>query len=259
VIAEVRGLSFSYRNRAVLSDVSFTLEEGTVLGVVGPNGCGKTTLIKCLDRILDPRGTVKIRGRDIADYRGDELARTVAYVPQALSVGMAMTVLEVVLMGRKPHVRWSVSDDDISLVTNTLSCLGIGHLAFRKLTQVSGGERQKVMIARALVQEPSLLLLDEPTSALDVRHQLEVMGLIQSVVRERRIGALAAIHDLNLAARFCDSIVVLHEGKVRAAGNPGSLLTPELIREVYGVKAVVGREEGLPYILPVEPVGSETR
>jgi iron complex transport system ATP-binding protein len=258
VIAEVRGLSFSYGDRAVLSDVSFTLEEGTVLGVVGPNGCGKTTLIKCLDRILEPRGTVKIRGRGIADYHGNELARTVAYVPQALSIGMAMTVLEVVLMGRTPHVRWSVSDDDLSLVTETISRLGIGHLAFRKLTQVSGGERQKVMIARALVQNPSLLLLDEPTSALDVRHQLEVMALIRSVVDERNIGALAAIHDLNLAARFCDSVIVLHEGTVRAAGEPGQLLTPALIREVYGIRALVGREEGLPFILPVEPVGSET-
>jgi iron complex transport system ATP-binding protein len=259
VIAEVRGLSFSYGDREILTDIAFSLGEGEVLGVVGPNGCGKTTLIKCLDRILNSGGTIEIRGRNIADYHGDELARTVAYVPQALSIGMAMTVLEVVLMGRKPHVRWSVSDADLSLVTGILSQLGIGHLAFRKLTQVSGGERQKVMIARALVQDPSLLLLDEPTSALDVRHQLEVMGLIRSVVDERRIGALAAIHDLNLAARFCDSIVVLHKGKVRAAGNPGSLLTPELIREVYGVKAVVGREEGLPYILPVEPVRSETR
>lgn len=259
MIAEVRDLGFSYGDREILSDIAFSLREGEVMGVVGPNGCGKTTLIKCLDRILNPKGTIEIRGRNLADYQGDELARTVAYVPQALSIGMAMTVLEVVLMGRKPHVRWSISDDDLSLVSGMLSRLGIGHLAFRKLTQVSGGERQKVMIARALVQDPSLLLLDEPTSALDVRHQLEVMTLIRSVVDERNIGALAAIHDLNLAARFCDSIIVLHNGRVRAAGSPGSLLKPALIEEVYGVRALVGSEEGLPFILPVEPVGGETR
>jgi ABC-type cobalamin/Fe3+-siderophores transport system ATPase subunit len=257
VIAEIRNVSFSYGEREVLSDVSFTLGEGVVLGVVGPNGCGKTTLIKCLDRILAPVGDVLIQGKDLSRYSSEELARTVAYVPQALSIGMAMTVLEVVLMGRRPHVRWSVSDTDLSLVTGMLARLSIGHLAFRKLTQVSGGERQKVMIARALVQDPSLLLLDEPTSALDVRHQLEVMSLIRSIVRERNIGALMAIHDLNLAARFCDAVVVLHRGSVIGAGPPGSLLTPALIGEVYGVRALVGQEEGLPFILPVEPLGDE--
>ncbi|MBN1193812.1 MAG: ABC transporter ATP-binding protein [Methanomicrobiaceae archaeon] len=259
VIAEVRDLTFSYQEREVLSGISFTLDEGQVLGVVGPNGCGKTTLIKCLDRILAPEGSVEIRGKELAQYHSDELARTVAYVPQALSIGMAMNVLEVVLMGRRPHVRWSVSDADLVMVTGMLARLGIQHLAFRKLTQVSGGERQKVMIARALVQEPALLLLDEPTSALDVRHQLEVMSLIRSVVREQNIAALMAIHDLNLAARFCDALIVLHHGRVIAAGPPGTLLAPPLIEQVYGVRAVVGTEGGLPFILPVEPVGGDDR
>jgi iron complex transport system ATP-binding protein len=259
VIADVRGLSFSHGERAVLSDISFTLNEGEVLGVVGPNGCGKTTLIKCLDRILDARGTIMIRGRDLGQYHANDLARTVAYVPQALSIGLAMTALEVVLMGRRPHVRWGVSDADLALVTAMLARLGIEHLAFRKLTQVSGGERQKVMIARALVQEPSLLLLDEPTSALDIRHQLEVMSLIRSVVREQNIGALMAIHDLNLAARFCDRIIVLHQGNVIAAGEARSLLAPPLIKQVYGVRALVGNESGIPFIIPVEPVGGDDR
>jgi len=255
VIAEVRNLSFSYNERVVLSGVSFALGDGEVLGVVGPNGCGKTTLIKCLDRILIASGEVTIREKTLSRYSSEELARTVAYVPQALSIGMAMTVLEVVLMGRRPYVRWSVSDTDLSLVTAMLTRLDIGHLAFRKLTQVSGGERQKVMIARALVQDPSLLLLDEPTSALDVRHQLEVMSMIRNITRERNIGALMAIHDLNLAARFCDTIIVLHQGRVVAVGSPASLLNPALIEQVYGVTAIVKNEGGLPYILPVEPVG----
>lgn len=255
MIVEVRDLSFSYGDREVFEWISFDLDDGEVLGVIGPNGCGKTTLIKCVDRILVPEGQVFIRGKNLLQYESDELARSVAYVPQALSIGMAMNVFEVVLMGRRPHVQWSIADQDISLVTHTLRRLGIAHLAFRKLTQVSGGERQKVMIARALVQEPALLLLDEPTSALDLLHQLEVMELIRSVVKEKGIGAFLAIHDLNLAARYCDRILVMHQGRVIGAGRPDTLLTPDLIREVYGVHALVGSRDGLPYILPVEPVG----
>jgi ABC-type cobalamin/Fe3+-siderophores transport system ATPase subunit len=255
VIVEAKDLSFAYAERPVLEGMSFTLDEGEVLGVVGPNGCGKTTLIKCLDRILVPTGELVIRGKEVSLYHHDELARTVAYVPQALSIGMAMSVVEVVLMGRRPHVRWRVSDHDLGLVTKMLARLGISHLAFRKLTQLSGGERQKVMIARAMVQEPLLLLLDEPTSALDIRHQLEVMALIRSVVRLQNIGSVLAIHDLNLAARFCDRILVLHQGKIVASGAPADLLTPPLIEQVYGVTAVVGSEGGLPFILPVKPSG----
>ena len=258
MILEVRDLSFSYEDGKVFEGISFDLDDGEVLGVVGPNGCGKTTLIKCVDRILAPEGQVFIQGKDSARYSSDELARAVAYVPQALSIGMAMTVLEVVLMGRRPHVRWSVTDRDLSLVTGTLERLAIGHLAFRKLTQVSGGERQKVMIARSLVQEPALLLLDEPTSALDLLHQLEVMELIRSVAREKDIGVLLAIHDLNLAARYCDRVLVMHQGRVIGAGRPADLLTPDLIRDVYGVRVLVGSRDGLPYILPVGPVGGGT-
>lgn len=255
MIAEARNLSYAYTERQVFRGLSFSVQEGDVLGVVGPNGCGKTTLIKCIDRILQPEGELRIRGKEISEYHHDELARTVAYVPQALSIGMAMNVLEVVLMGRRPYVRWRISDNDLSLATGVLEQLGISHLAFRKLTQVSGGERQKVMIARAMVQEPSLLLLDEPTSALDIRYQLEVMTLIRSVVRQQNIAAMLAIHDLNLAARFCDRILVLHQGKIVASGAPADLLKPPLIEQVYGVRAIVGTEGGLPFILPVEPSG----
>lgn len=258
MIVEIRNLSYSYEARRVFDGISFDLEEGEVVGVVGPNGCGKTTLIKCIDRILVPEGQVVLQGKDISGYTSDDLARIIGYVPQALSIGMAMNVLEVVLMGRRPHVRWGVSDKDLSLVTSTLQKLGIGHLAFRKLTQVSGGERQKVMIARALVQEPVLLLLDEPTSALDLLHQLEVMELIRSVARENNISAFLAIHDLNLAARYCDRIIVMHQGRIMGYGRPDTLLTPDLIRDVYGVHAIVGTRDGIPYIIAVEPIGGGT-
>ena len=185
-----------------------------------------------------------------------ERARLFAYVPQALSIGMAMTVFESVLMGRRPHIRWGVGEPDLGMVSEVLERLKISDLAFRKVTKISGGERQKVMIARALVQDPSLLLLDEPTSALDLRHQLEVMQIIRSVVNQKGIGALMAMHDLNLAARYCDRVVVLHRGRIAGQGVPSAILTEKLIRDVYGVSARVGREDGYPLIVPLESIAS---
>jgi iron complex transport system ATP-binding protein len=253
---EVSDLSFSYKDLRVLEGITLEVDEGELVGVLGPNGCGKTTLIKCINRVLVPRGSVHFGGQDVSRMGSSERARLFAYVPQALSVGMAMTVFESVLMGRRPHVRWGVGESDIGMVSEALERLKISHLAFRKVTQISGGERQKVVIARALVQDPSLLLLDEPTSALDLRHQLEVMQIIRSVVDQKGIGGLMAIHDLNLAARYCDRLLVLHHGRIAGQGTPSAILSEELIRDVYGVSARVGREDGYPLIVPLEPVGN---
>lgn len=253
---EVADLTFSYQDHRVLEGITLDVEGGELVGVLGPNGCGKTTLIKCINHVHVPKGSVRFGGHDVACLGNTERARLFAYVPQALSIGMAMTVFESVLMGRRPHVRWGVGDSDIGMVSAALERLKISHLAFRKVTQISGGERQKVVIARALVQDPMLLLLDEPTSALDLRHQLEVMQIIRSVVDQKRIGGLMAIHDLNLAARYCDRVVVLHQGRIAGQGKPSAILTEELIRNVYGVSARVGREDGYPLIVPLEPVAS---
>jgi len=253
---EVAGLSFSYEDHSVLSDISLEVKGGELVGVLGPNGCGKTTLIKCINHILVPRGSVLFGGQDVARMGSTERARLFAYVPQALSIGMAMTVFESVLMGRRPHIRWGVGEPDLGMVSEVLERLKISDLAFRKVTKISGGERQKVMIARALVQDPSLLFLDEPTSALDLRHQLEVMQIIRSVVNQKGIGALMAMHDLNLAARYCDRVVVLHRGRIAGQGVPSAILTEELIRDVYGVSARVGREDGYPLIVPLDPIAS---
>jgi len=252
---EVQDLSFSYEKRQVLDGISLAVEGGEVVGVLGPNGSGKTTLIKCINHILVPEGSVRFGDRDIGSMHPVERARRIAYVPQALSVGMAMSVFESVMIGRRPHVSWGIGEDDIAMVTATLGDLGIQELAFRKVTQISGGERQKVMIARALVQDPALLLLDEPTSALDLRHQLEVMGILRFHAERKQIGVLLAIHDLNLAARFCDRVVILSHGRVRGDGPPAEILTEEMIREVYGVRAMVTRESGISVIVPVSPEG----
>ncbi|MCE5337243.1 MAG: ABC transporter ATP-binding protein [Methanomicrobiaceae archaeon] len=248
-----RGVSFSYRDRRVLEDVSFTLDAGEVLGLVGPNGSGKTTLIRCLDRLLDPEGAVLLDGRDTRSMSRPEIARTVAYVPQNGGISSSATVFETVLMGRRPHLRWSVSEEDKQKVSEALSLLGIGDFASRRADRLSGGERQRVLIARALVQDARLLLLDEPTSALDMRNQIEVMALLARLAEDRRLAVVAAIHDLNLAARYCHRIMMLKEGRVLGEGAPSSLLTGGMMRAVYGIEAVVKDEMGVPYVVPLRP------
>jgi ABC-type cobalamin/Fe3+-siderophores transport system ATPase subunit len=192
--------------------------------------------------------------KDISSLTTTEVARLFAYVPQALTVGMAMTVFETILLGRRPYIRWSVNDVDFERVNAVITDLGIQHLAFRKMTQISGGERQKVMIARAMVQDPALLLLDEPTSALDLRHQLEVMELVRKITRENQTCVLMAIHDLNLASRFCDRLMIMKEGRIFALGDPADLLNEELIQEVYEVEARITNESGYLQIVPVRSV-----
>lgn len=252
-----RGVSFAYRDRRVLEDVSFALDEGEVLGLVGPNGSGKTTLIRCLDRILDPEGDIRLDGRDLRSMSRPEIARTVAYVPQNGGVANSSTVFETVLMGRRPHLRWSVSDEDKRKVSEALSLLGIGGFASRRADRLSGGERQRVLIARALVQDARLLLLDEPTSALDIRNRIEVMALLRRLAEERRLAVVTAIHDLNLAARYCHQLLILKDGRVLGRGTPSSLLTRGMVRAAYGIEAAVKDEMGVPYVVPLSPSNDE--
>ena len=251
-----RGLSFSYRDRQVLADVSFSLDRGEVLGLVGPNGSGKTTLLRCLDRILDPEGAVFLDGREMCSMNRPEIARMIAYVPQNGGALGSATVFETVLMGRRPHLRWSVSKEDKQKVSEALSLLDIGDFASRRADRLSGGERQRVLIARALVQDARLILLDEPTSALDMRNQIEVMDLLRRLAEEHRLAVVAAIHDLNLAARYCHRIMMLKEGRVLGQGAPSSLLTGGMMRAVYGIEAVVKDEMGVPYVVPLRSLAN---
>ncbi|HOI58963.1 MULTISPECIES: ABC transporter ATP-binding protein [unclassified Methanoculleus] len=252
-----RGLSFSYRDRQALADVSFSLDRGEVLGLVGPNGSGKTTLIRCLDRILDPEGDLRLDGRDLSSMSRTEIARTIAYVPQNGGISSSATVFETILMGRRPHLRWSVSEEDKWKVSEALALLDIGGFASRRVDRLSGGERQRVLIARALAQDARLLLLDEPTSALDMRNQIEVMALLARLAEEHRLAVVAAIHDLNLAARYCHRIMMLKEGRVLGQGAPSSLLTGGMMRAVYGIEAVVKDEMGVPYVVPLRPLEND--
>ncbi|KQC04723.1 MAG: iron ABC transporter ATP-binding protein [Methanoculleus sp. SDB] len=255
VTLRIEDLSFSYRQGKVLDAISFETGEGELLGIVGPNGCGKTTLIKCIDQILLPdRGSIRLDGTDLQRLSRRELSRRISYVPQAISSSGSSTVFEIVLMGRRPYLNWSVSESDELKVIEAIKLLGIENLAFRNIRNLSGGERQRVMIARALVQDTQILLLDEPTSNLDVHYQMGVLEVISGLARERDLTVIMAIHDLNLASRYCTDLLVLNRGTVYGQGSPSDLLSPEMIREVYGIEALVKHDPSPPYVVPIRAV-----
>jgi iron complex transport system ATP-binding protein len=232
------GLSVELTGRRILEGVSITAEPGQVVGVVGPNGCGKSTLLRALLRLLRPTtGTVTIDGADITTIPAKRLARTVAAVLQDSTGDFDLRVRDVVAMGRAPYKRMFQGDNpsDVDVITESLALVDASHLIDRSFALMSGGERQRVLVARALAQQPSLLVMDEPTNHLDVRHQFDVLAL------PARLGitAVIALHDLNLAAHYCDVVTVLHNGARVTVGPPGTVLTAQLVADVYGVTAAV--------------------
>lgn len=247
---EVKGVEFSYDSTPVLSDVKMGVESGEILGIIGPNGCGKTTLLRCVNKILKPqKGSILIEGEKIRDLGRQTIAKKIGYVPQTESQSFSTTVFEMILMGRKPYIDWRPSSDDLEMVSELIEMLGLEGLALRDIGEVSGGQRQKVMIARALAQEPEVLLLDEPTNNLDLKYQLEVLDLVRKQVVENGISCLVAIHDLNLAARYSDKIVMLNKGEVYAAGGV-DVLTPENIEAVYGIEVTIRKYSKKIIIIP---------
>jgi len=245
-----QGIRFSYNGHPVLSDISFHLGAGEVLCILGVNGAGKSTLLKCLNRILVPRqGEVLLEGENLVRMDRSRVARRVGYVPQR-HPDTRLTVFEAVLMGRRPHMGWKCEEKDYAVVEGIIERMGLSPLAMRCVSALSGGELQKVVIARALAQTPSVLLLDEPTSNLDLKNQLEVMGLIRDIVAAEGLSAIIAIHDLNLAVRFGDSFLMLKEHRVHAAAARETL-TSKMIREVYGVEVMLRDIDGRRVVVPV--------
>lgn len=235
---EVQNLSFSYGHHPVLSHVGFTAQSGECVGILGNNGAGKSTLITCINRIRTPdSGNVLIDGKAVGSMSRRELARSVAYVAQKNEMSQT-TVFDCVLLGRKPYIRWAVGEEDLRLCTAMIHRVGLEALELRSLDELSGGELQKVMLARALVQKPKVLLLDEPTSNLDPRNQYEMMELVREVAREQHITVLIVIHDLNLALRYCDRFFFLKDGSGYRYGGM-EVVDQSTIESVYGVCAKV--------------------
>ena len=235
---EIQNITFSYPDADILRGVGFTAQSGEVVGLLGINGAGKSTLVTCLNRIRKPKtGTLFIDGRNAFQMGRNELAQTVAYVAQKNELTHS-TVFDCVLLGRKPYIKWSISQEDLDICRRVMEQVGIWDYQMRYVDELSGGELQKVMLARALVAEPKLLLLDEPTSNLDPRNQYEMMALVQEVAKEKGITVITVIHDLNLALRFCDKFYFLKAGEGYSYGGLETV-TPQTLQAVYGIRAEV--------------------
>ncbi len=238
----VEGLHAGYGETLVLQDVSLAVAPSEFLGVLGPNGCGKTTLLRAMRGTLKPRqGRVRLGERDVQTIDKGSLARTMAYLPQDLVIDLDFTVGELALMGRSPHLsRWvRESDDDRCVADEAMQLADVLHLAQRPVTALSGGERQRALIAMCLAQQPQIFLLDEPTNHLDLAHQLSILDLIARLNRDRGLAVVAVFHDLNLAAEYCGRLVLLDSGRVAEMGTPAEVITEEAIRRVYGVQVTV--------------------
>ena len=249
MILDVRNINFSYNHRPVLSDVSFSAEAGELLAILGPNGVGKTTLLKCINALHRPAsGEILVDGKDVLGMTPNEIARSIGYVAQR-SEAAWLTVFDAVLMGRKPHIRLKIGEKDLRIVEAGLRRLHLDGLSLRYVTQLSGGELQKVSVARALVQEPHLMLLDEPTSYLDLKNQIEILEIIRRVVDEHRIAAVMTMHDLNTALRYAQKFLFLKDHRVFATGHIEEI-TPEMIGEVYEVPVNIEQVDGYPVVVP---------
>ncbi|MDR3191764.1 MAG: ABC transporter ATP-binding protein [Treponema sp.] len=263
---KAENIDFAYRERMILNDISLSLKGGEFLGFLGPNGSGKSTFLKNLLGYLKPsRGRIVFSGSDTVPTRA-ERSKRLAFVPQNSRPPASLSVRDVVLMGRLPHIRdrWAgYGKADRRKVEETLGALGIAGMAERDVMSLSGGEMQKVIICRCLVQEGDILLLDEATSGLDLNHSVEIMELMRKKADREGKTIVAVLHDLNLASQYCDRIVLLKNGRLRYQGIPREILTEEVVEEIYGIRAVVKTDEyGRPFVLPrraVSPDAGEKR
>ncbi|MBI2963033.1 MAG: ABC transporter ATP-binding protein [Deltaproteobacteria bacterium] len=259
-VVRLEDVRFAYRDRSVLDGVSFEVERGERFGLLGPTGSGKSTLVRLLSGVLRPSaGRISVGGRDLGGYPPAELARRVAVVPQETALDFPFSVLEVVLMGRAPHLGGFgfEGDRDVEAAESAMTRTGVADLAGRFFHELSGGEKQRVVIARALAQEPEVLLLDEPTTSLDIRHVVEIFELLSALSRERGMTLVVVLHDLNLAALYLQRLAFLKHGRLYACGPPEEVMTYRTIRDVYETDVYVHRND-LTGRLNVLPLGSVT-
>ncbi|MCX5782579.1 MAG: ABC transporter ATP-binding protein [Elusimicrobia bacterium] len=255
-ILELRSVASGYSGKEVVSDISFVLEEGGFLGIIGPNGAGKTTLFRTITKIIEPmRGTVLFSGRDIGGIKRHELAREVSAMLPLYDLPFSYSVLDFVMMGRFPHQkRFGLpSKKDLEITRKSLELTDAWHLSGRRLHEISGGERQRVILAQALAQEPRLLLLDEPTAYLDLGHQIAILDVIKKLNRENGLSIITILHDLNLAGEYCSRILMLNGGKIFMEGTPHEVLKYQNIEQVYKTVVIVKNNpiSSKPYVIAV--------
>lgn len=247
----IKDISFNYESRTVLDDITFDLSSSHILALLGVNGAGKSTLLKCIDKILTPvKGAVYIDDFNVHTLHGEVFAHKVGYMPQR-NEDSVVTVYDMILLGRKPYFKWEPSQNDYDVVEKYIKTMSLSDLAFRPMSSLSGGEAQKVILARAFAQEPDFILLDEPTNSLDIKNQLEVMGLIRHIAKDHGQTIIVTMHDINLALRYCDKFILLHHGSIYSAGSP-EIINEKNIKTVYGVDSVIKKIEGSRVVIPVD-------
>jgi len=238
-VIQADSLSFSYGRTAILKDISFHVSKGETVALLGPNGSGKTTLQRLVLNILKPSsGSVSINGESVPSIKRELFSRYAAYVPQHISNRFPMKVFDAVLMGRRSYMYWSASENDLAVAEKVITELGLRDIAMRDMTTLSGGQRQKAVLARAVAQEADFIIMDEPTSSLDLRHQLETMETVKRLRNEGK-GILIAMHDLQLAARNADRVYVISGGALYSQGCPAEVINETMLRDVYGVCAEI--------------------
>ncbi len=248
---EIDGLDYSYsKDELILKGINLDIRHPQLVSIVGPNGVGKSTLIHCINRILEPtHGVVMVDEVDVKNYNTRELAKKIGYVPCTSSDTFPMTVVDTILMGRNPHRKWKSLHQDLLVVKEVMDMMDIADLAMRPFNELSAGQHQRVMLARGLAQEPEILLLDEPTANLDIKHQMDVIRLLKVLSTKKKIVVVMISHDLNLASRYSDNIIMMSEGEIFAVGKPLDVITPENIMRVYGVDSDVIVSDGRPFMI----------
>jgi len=251
---EMKNAALGYGRTVVLRDLSFQVRPGEMVGLIGPNGCGKSTIIRALSRIIAPQsGKVLLGGQDVTKISRIKLARLLGVVPQLPILPSAFTAFEIVLMGRNPHLGLFQYEGpkELAITWQAMEKTGTQSLASRRVSELSGGEIQGLLIARVLAQETEAILLDEPTANLDIGRQIEILGLLKNLCRQDNLMVLAALHDLNLAAQYCDRLILIYSGRIHAEGTPKEVITAENVAEVYGAENCVYTHptNGLPCVL----------
>ncbi len=255
---DIAGIDFYYGAFQALDAVDLSVPYGSVVAVVGPNGAGKSTLLRCIDGILAPSaGSITIDGTDTRTMSRADLSRAVSFLPQSTRLGFSLSVLDVVLMGEQ-NDRWWPKKDDVQKAYDALATLSMEGFALHEFNAMSGGQQQKVLLARAFASQRPILLLDEPTSNLDIRCQIEALKALKNYVHDDRRAAVVAIHDLNLASRFSDVVVIMVGGRVYAVGRPSTVITEGIIRAVYGIETKIIEYAGRAIVVPLD-VGNHTR
>lgn len=251
---EIDDMGFGYDSVPVLKDICLHIRGPQLISILGPNGVGKSTLIHCMNKLLSPsKGKVLIDGEDVETIDIRNLAKKMSYVPYTSPDTFPLTVVDTVMLGRHPHINLRTSDHDLEVVYETLKKLGIEDLAMRFFNELSAGQRQKVILARGLVQEPRLLLLDEPTSNLDIKHQLGITRLMMELAHDDGLTVVMISHDINIAARYSDYIIMMHDGIIFDVGTPSEVITEDNLRTVYGVSTKIVESEGRPHVILLDP------